>query len=77
LASWINHQISQLADLIWEEQGRPHERDAEHWQEAERRTSVATASKSPKAVGLAVRPSGTKKTAKSVDAAKPKEKKKA
>ena len=63
-----------IAYQIWEEQGRPHGRDAEHWQEAERRPSAPAMTELTKAAALQMKPSTSKRTTKSKAAANPKEK---
>ena len=62
-----------IAYQIWEEQGRLHGRDVEHWQEAERRLIAQTLNRSPKAAMLEVKQSAaTKKAARPSAATKAK-----
>ena len=49
-------RIQELAHSFWEQEGRPHGRDAQHWSEAERQIDAADEARvSPSAEPTAVR----------------------
>lgn len=45
MASGRDEEVRKRAHEIWEQEGRPHGKDAEHWDRAEREVMAATSGK--------------------------------